>query len=64
METFRFMAKSDIKNLLKMMFILLQFNDVLRSIKRMALMIARSGSVIFLLLIVLTVFGIVSRVLF
>ena len=64
METFRFIAKSDIKNLLKMMFILLQFNDVLRSIKRIILMIIKSHSVIFLLCIVLVVFGITSRVLF
>lgn len=64
METFEFIEKTDINNLLKILFIMSNFNDVLRSLYRLAKMIEKSSSIILLLFSTLLIFGIFSRVIF
>lgn len=64
LETFEFIEKSDLSNMLKMMFILSNYKSVLRAIIRIGKMIFRCKDVLFLQFVNLFVFAIISRVIF
>lgn len=64
LETFNFIEKSDLSNLLKMLFILANYKSVLRAMIRVGKMIYRCKDVLFLQFVNLFVFAIISRVIF
>ncbi len=64
LETFDFIEKSDLNNMFKMIFIMVNLKDVIRSVVRICKMLYLSNSVLLLQFVNLFIFALIARVIF